>query len=198
MLTRAMSNCTLLAQENAIATPSIVANRVSEIQESTSDMTWRHIRRHLNPGDLISRGLLPADIIDNKLWWHAADFLLLPENQWPTLIVKINLTEPLYTSEFKKIDTLALSSHEVFQEPNIFSKWIEKSGRSISIKPKLAPTMRFIFNLRARKITIPRQSGQIQVADLIGAEIALIASSKRHTSVLNLKICRIASQLHKI
>lgn len=46
---------------------TFVANRVNEIQELTVGMTWHHIRTHKNPADLISRGLLPKELMQNSL-----------------------------------------------------------------------------------------------------------------------------------
>lgn len=45
-----------------------VANRVSEIQELSKKIEWRHVRGEQNPADLISRGLLPEELIDNSRW----------------------------------------------------------------------------------------------------------------------------------
>ncbi|XP_038106645.1 uncharacterized protein LOC119766273 [Culex quinquefasciatus] len=39
-----------------------VSNRIAEIQRLTQGMPWRHIPTHLNPADLISRGLLPSEL----------------------------------------------------------------------------------------------------------------------------------------
>lgn len=60
-----------------------VSNRVAEIQRLSKGLTWRHISSELNPADLISRGLLASEIINNHLWWHGPEFLLTSDDEWP-------------------------------------------------------------------------------------------------------------------
>jgi len=43
---------------------TFVANRVASIQELTSAFEWRHVPSQDNPADLISRGILPAELGD--------------------------------------------------------------------------------------------------------------------------------------
>lgn len=61
-----------------------VANRVRAIKEVTDSEQWNHVRSEHNPADLISRGIAPADIINNQLWWNGPSWLSLPQEQWPT------------------------------------------------------------------------------------------------------------------
>ncbi|XP_011862076.1 PREDICTED: uncharacterized protein LOC105558778, partial [Vollenhovia emeryi] len=72
-----------------IASPSrkwlpFVANRVGEIQRLTERDHRRHVRSSENPADIISRGLLPDELICSEIWWHGPAFLQLPEKQWPS------------------------------------------------------------------------------------------------------------------
>lgn len=55
---------------------TFVANRVSEIQELTTNCDWKHIKSNENPADFISRGMSSEDILSNELWWHGPQFLL--------------------------------------------------------------------------------------------------------------------------
>ncbi|XP_031634329.1 uncharacterized protein LOC116347753 [Contarinia nasturtii] len=59
------------------------ANRVSSIQENTAVECWRHIDGKDNPADLLTRGVTPSDLIDNKLWLHGPEWLSLPQSDWP-------------------------------------------------------------------------------------------------------------------
>lgn len=150
---------------------TFVANRVSEIQELSSDIIWRHISGVLNPSDALSRGMKPADIIDNKNWFHGPDFLLLHERDWPETILEVDLQDPLYVSEFKKVNVLTL---HVAPEENPFLQLTNNSSHLWVIKKKLALIMRFIFNCRSKKLNMKRRAGKIQISDLIDAETALI------------------------
>ena len=46
---------------------TFVANRVSAIQSKANREYWKHVRTQDNPADIISRGLLPAELVKNKL-----------------------------------------------------------------------------------------------------------------------------------
>lgn len=83
---------------------TFVANRVSHIQEFTKDVKWQHVRGEENPADLISRGLMPSEIVNNSFWFNGPEFLKNKEEYWPTSIVTIDAEEPLYKNEFKKIN----------------------------------------------------------------------------------------------
>ncbi|KAJ8955219.1 hypothetical protein NQ318_000244 [Aromia moschata] len=62
---------------------TFVCNRVAEIQRLTNINRWNHVRSHENPADLISRGLLLENLIQNKLWWSGPAWLLEDSNCWP-------------------------------------------------------------------------------------------------------------------
>ncbi|XP_031639984.1 uncharacterized protein LOC116351968 [Contarinia nasturtii] len=55
---------------------TFVANRVSIVQQVTEKSQWHYVNTKANPADLASRGLLPKQLIDNKLWWHGPSILL--------------------------------------------------------------------------------------------------------------------------
>ncbi|XP_055928745.1 uncharacterized protein LOC129959875 [Argiope bruennichi] len=54
---------------------TFVANRVGKIQQLTQNNKWQHVSSTLNPVDVISRGLVPEQLIDNYLWWNGPTFL---------------------------------------------------------------------------------------------------------------------------
>jgi hypothetical protein len=47
---------------------TIVANRVSQIQELTAGCEWRHVASASSPADLISRGTNPETLKNCRLW----------------------------------------------------------------------------------------------------------------------------------
>ncbi|XP_055634174.1 uncharacterized protein LOC129774459 [Toxorhynchites rutilus septentrionalis] len=61
-----------------------VANRVSKFQTISVGCQWRHVSGAENPADLISRGISPEDIIENKVWWHGPAWLEKGPDYWPT------------------------------------------------------------------------------------------------------------------
>ncbi|XP_055590293.1 uncharacterized protein LOC129742420 [Uranotaenia lowii] len=68
-----------------------VSNRIAEIQRSTKNSHWRHIRTDVNPADILSRGAWPSQILDNDLWWHGPDFLVAAPEFWPPVLPTSNL-----------------------------------------------------------------------------------------------------------
>ena len=157
---------------------TFVANRVSEIQELSKEISWKHVRETTNPADLLSRGQTPAEILDCKLWWNGPDFLILPERKWPESIVTVDPNEPDIVQEFKRGETSSLAATtlnvlatDILENP--FSQMIENSSRIFPVKWKLALVIRFVFNLRAKKLNLPRRVGPVQVQDLFEAEIAM-------------------------
>ncbi|XP_055605396.1 uncharacterized protein LOC129753588 [Uranotaenia lowii] len=60
-----------------------VANRVSKIQSITEGCKWSHVPGIQNPADLISRGVSPANIVENQFWWKGPAWLQESEESWP-------------------------------------------------------------------------------------------------------------------
>ncbi|XP_059047967.1 uncharacterized protein LOC131843357, partial [Achroia grisella] len=75
--------CWLSASPNKLK--PFVRNRVSEIQESTGENSWRYVSSKENPADFISRGLRADQIGTCKLWWSGPEFLKLGEDRWPKM-----------------------------------------------------------------------------------------------------------------
>lgn len=67
-------------QKDASSWKTFVANRVARIQELTKAEDWNYINTKANPADLASRGTLPSELIDNKLWWYGPSVLLNEDN----------------------------------------------------------------------------------------------------------------------
>ena len=65
-----------------------VANRVGEIQMSSSPEQWRHIPTTLNPADYLTRGVKLVEILNLKSWWEGPEYLRKDESLWPNNIVE--------------------------------------------------------------------------------------------------------------
>ncbi|XP_058839416.1 uncharacterized protein LOC131694916 [Topomyia yanbarensis] len=59
-----------------------VANRVSEIQHLTKDGVWGHVAGIENPADLISRGMSPAQLQYQTLWFEGPIWLSQEQGFW--------------------------------------------------------------------------------------------------------------------
>lgn len=61
-----------------------VSNRVASIQTKTDPKYWHYVNTKQNPADLLSRGVKPSELVDNKLWLHGPIWLQNPESLWPS------------------------------------------------------------------------------------------------------------------
>lgn len=68
---------------------TFVANRVSEIRNITKSMHWRHEPTQDNAADVLSRGQLPAEFVENHLWKIGPKWLQETESQWPKAIAPV-------------------------------------------------------------------------------------------------------------
>ena len=59
-----------------------VANRVQEIQNSTSVEQWNHVKSKQNPADEASRGVKSQELLHSR-WINGPAFLSKTEDQWP-------------------------------------------------------------------------------------------------------------------
>ena len=63
---------------------TFIANRVSLINTTFPDATWRHVKSSDNAADCATRGLSPSQLAEFKLWWNGPPWILQPQNEWPT------------------------------------------------------------------------------------------------------------------
>ncbi|GFY22756.1 DUF5641 domain-containing protein [Trichonephila clavipes] len=83
---------------NWIKTPphlhkTLVANKVTKMQELMVNFSWDHISSENNTADLVSRGLNVSDLKNSSLWWKDPD---------PSIFTNDELLENIIDSEAKK------------------------------------------------------------------------------------------------
>lgn len=54
---------------------TFVANRVSEIHETTQKREWNYVKSIDNPADVLSRGCTPVELKNNNMWWNGPFWL---------------------------------------------------------------------------------------------------------------------------
>lgn len=59
---------------------TFVANRVGEIQSSSSPSEWHYVKSRDNPVDLISRGATLEQLKNSDLWWEGPGWLRIGNN----------------------------------------------------------------------------------------------------------------------
>ncbi|XP_011686447.1 PREDICTED: uncharacterized protein LOC105449144 [Wasmannia auropunctata] len=60
-----------------------VSNRIGEIQRLTKTSDWHHGSTKCNSADMISRGIMPQELIKSSLWWNGPEWLSSDESGWP-------------------------------------------------------------------------------------------------------------------
>lgn len=56
-----------------------IATRTTKIRNAIPIDNWFYVHTSKNPADCASKGVLPADIINNDLWWHGPDLMTVSE-----------------------------------------------------------------------------------------------------------------------
>ena len=118
--------------------PTFIANRISEIQDSTDPLQWGHVPGRLNVADEGSRGLHAAELHPQCRWLNGPAFLSQREEFWPTEAKTNNDAPDVVDPEWTGA---AHQAQHVSLDPAHFSSW-NKLIRTTSW------TLRFIRNCR--------------------------------------------------
>ena len=70
-----------------IVFPVFIQNRVKEIRNLVDVACFKLIDTKRNPADIVSRGVKPAELLSNRLWFSGPEFLTLDKDSWPSLKV---------------------------------------------------------------------------------------------------------------
>ncbi|KAK4322627.1 hypothetical protein Pmani_006604 [Petrolisthes manimaculis] len=103
-----------------------VANRVSEIRETTSKEEWHWISTEVNIADLMTRPNLQVNIDAGSDWQRGPDFLGLPTTEWPIKAVSlkteektiISISSSLTGEQLKEAETLWIKCVQVPLQDN--------------------------------------------------------------------------------
>ena len=118
--------------------PTYVANRIAEIQRLTSSCEWRHVPSQDNPADLVSRGLMPREFLESRIWKNGPHWLLRNEAQWP---------EKIHVDKAPPKRSFIAASVKI--EVSIArKKLLEKYSSMTRLQRVIAYLFRFIHNLK--------------------------------------------------
>jgi hypothetical protein len=139
---------------------TFVANRVSQIQNQTAEMKWRHVRTHDNPADHISRGLTVTRLKEADNWWYGPTWLTKAEEQWPI------------DNDTNKVDDNTLERRKCINVcTTIDTSYFERYSSYNKLIRVTAYILRFQFNTR-NKLT--RQTGPLTVKELDSSMSTLV------------------------
>ncbi|XP_072389428.1 uncharacterized protein [Diabrotica undecimpunctata] len=165
-----------------------VANRVTQIQDLTSNFSWRHVRSHENAADCLSRGLTATEFLNSRMWWKGPEFLLKTDLNLTTF--NPNSTQVLLPDE--KVSSLIISSKISTQDEfinNLFSRFSSYS----KLLRTTAYIYRFSFNARNSS---DKKLGILSPDELRSASISIfkaIQSLKFSKEILEIKTQGITS-----
>lgn len=119
-----------------------VANRVSQILETTKPTQWQYVTSELNSADSASRGLTPSQFLKNGLWLRGPSFLKLPVESWPLKVIDMDKPCP----ETKPVTAL-LTNIDI----NPLLQIVEKFSSLRKLKRIFGFVLRFINCCRKQK-----------------------------------------------
>ena len=146
---------------------TFVSNRVAQIQELTSNDTWRHVSSKNNPADILSRGIMPNELKTSQLWWHGPAFLAGIESTWPC--THDNLSNVLLP-DIKSTTNYFMSEND---DDYIFNK-VSKLNK---LKRIVAWILRFVHNAKSNS-TKQKHCGSLSVDEINCAFSYLIKLSQ--------------------
>ena len=100
---------------------TLEANQIGEIQEHVQPEKWKHVDGKENPAELGSRGILPAEIINHKLWWNVPEWLKEDPASLPSKFISPPKIESLSSLGIQR-DVLKLKERKEFTLQAVTSK----------------------------------------------------------------------------
>ena len=118
-----------------------VSNRISQVLSVIPSSQWRHVPSLENPADHASRGLLPSDLLQSKLWWEGPPWLKLSASFWPPPVIA------RMQSSLPEVRANSAVCHESIEEDHF--PW--KKFSSFKVLLRIAAwCRRFGYNCRAQ------------------------------------------------
>ncbi|XP_018406879.1 PREDICTED: uncharacterized protein LOC108782971 [Cyphomyrmex costatus] len=142
---------------------TFVANRIAEIQRLTNKQYWSHVRSEHNPADLISRGVLPNQLINATLWWEGPHWLKITPSLWPVstaqLLTDVPESRNLSVALFCTVKSIDFAS---------------RYSSCTRLKRVIATCIRFKTNCALSISKSPKLNGPLTSEELQRAMIILI------------------------
>ncbi|KAJ8033470.1 hypothetical protein HOLleu_23719 [Holothuria leucospilota] len=151
---------------------TFVANRIAVIHNGSTPNQWHHVPSTLNPGDDVSRGLSPDELVARARWLHGPQFLWQSREQWPE---QPRLENLISDPEIKaKSDESCLVTSQGGK--SIIDRLLESRSDWYSLKKDVAWILRFKRHLRHKTLNqvIPELGQPLSVQELEAAEVAVV------------------------
>ncbi|XP_039299275.1 uncharacterized protein LOC120355056 isoform X1 [Nilaparvata lugens] len=139
-----------------------VSVRISEIQNTTADFSWNHVKTDQNPADLVSRGCSPNLLITSTLWWNGPTWLSQSPSTWNKFSTNFSTTR----------STVSLAT-KIDSSP-VFNELINKFSNYHKLTRTTAYLLRYVHNLRNCKFPELLRKGELSIEEIKQAELKLI------------------------
>ena len=153
-----------------------VANRVQEIQNSTSVEQWNHIASKQNPADEASRGVKSQELLHSR-WINGPVFLWKTEDQWPINQDHSEGTFDLQNNDPEVKKHVTMATTQIDSEKTSLCERVRYFSDSYRAKRAIALFTRYVRSLRARvqeKHCKEELTREVKVTELESAERAII------------------------
>ncbi|GFX19858.1 uncharacterized protein TNCV_1434191 [Trichonephila clavipes] len=152
---------------------TFVQNRVAKIRELYPNQLWRHVPSDQNPADLVSRGVDPDTLLQQKLWFNGPTFLSGDDYPNRTISCIEKLDE--YNSELKNSPNEQIQNYQSVldihvNERDFYNYLLNLSNNYITILRVLSSIFRFLENLKS----ISRVTGPLTTKVFEKAETFLV------------------------
>ncbi|XP_012234575.1 uncharacterized protein [Linepithema humile] len=142
---------------------TFVGNRIAEIQRLSNKQDWYHVRSEHNLADVISRGLLPEQLLRATLWWEGPSWLKKDPSQWPQKSTHS-------TMEVPEVCIQSFATIQVQEADDILIRY----SSLIKLKRIIALCMRFKDNCMLSKAKKSKIHGPISCEELRKAMIIVV------------------------
>lgn len=177
---------------------TFVANRVTSIHETPSQVIWRHVKSSDNPADCATRGLSPEELSTFRLWWSGPSWLADPEETWPVS----NLILPsLKALPDVKSPRQILKVQVGKEEVSVPAPSPQTSIRlpSLSSWTKVVHSLAYVWRFGARhfvsKNLEPIKKGFLSLSEIEHAEFLLLKLIQRDTLSSEIRKVRTGEKL---
>ncbi|GFT28850.1 uncharacterized protein NPIL_697661 [Nephila pilipes] len=87
-------------QKDPMDLETFLQNRITILQENTSINYWSHMTSEESSTDILSRGMDPDKLINNRLWFNGST--LLSDSVYPKNVIPMSNEYKEFKAEFKK------------------------------------------------------------------------------------------------
>ncbi|GFX33339.1 uncharacterized protein TNCV_812011 [Trichonephila clavipes] len=146
---------------------TFLQNRVAKIQELYPNQLWRYEPSDQNPADLVSRGVDPDKLLQQKLWFNGPTFL--SGDDYPNRFVNCREKLDEYNSELKNCVNEQIENFQSVLNIHVndfLNDLLNLSNNYITILRVLSFIFRFVENLKGiNKVAGPLTTKEFEKAE---------------------------------